>query len=41
MVGKVLGSYKITGQLGKGGMGEVYLAEDPRLKREIALNEAR
>src|SRR5437867_2513698 len=37
MVGRQLGSYKILSQLGAGGMGEVYLAEDTRLKRKVAI----
>lgn len=32
-----IGSYKILAQIGKGGMGEVFLAEDTRLKRRVAL----
>jgi eukaryotic-like serine/threonine-protein kinase len=36
-VGAQLGYYKIMALLGTGGMGEVYLAEDTRLRRKVAL----
>ena len=35
--GSRLGPYEILGQLGAGGMGEVYRARDPRLSREVAI----
>ncbi len=35
--GAVLGHYEVIDVLGKGGMGEVYLAHDPRLDRRVAL----
>ena len=35
--GDKLGRYEITTLLGKGGMGEVYRARDPQLKRDVAI----
>jgi Tol biopolymer transport system component/predicted Ser/Thr protein kinase len=35
--GARLGPYQIVAPLGAGGMGEVYRASDPRLRREVAL----
>jgi eukaryotic-like serine/threonine-protein kinase len=36
-VGTRVGSFVIDAQIGAGGMGEVYLAEDARLRRRVAL----
>ena len=35
--GTQLGPYEIVSQLGAGGMGVVYEAKDPRLKRTVAI----
>ena len=35
--GQRLGSYTVLSKLGSGGMGEVYLAEDTRLRRRVAI----
>jgi Tol biopolymer transport system component len=37
MISKILGHYQVTSQIGKGGMGEVYLALDTKLEREVAI----
>ena len=37
LIGRTLGHYEIKSLLGQGGMGEVYLAEDNKLHRKVAL----
>lgn len=37
MIGSTIAHYQVLSRLGAGGMGEVYLAEDTRLHRRVAL----
>ena len=37
MIGKTLGHYEITDKLGQGGMGSVWLAQDAKLGRKVAI----
>src|SRR5256885_1716987 len=37
LVGARIGRYQVLSQIGAGGMGEVYLAQDTTLSRQVAL----
>jgi serine/threonine protein kinase/Tol biopolymer transport system component len=37
MIGRTLGNFELTSQIGKGGMGEVYQAKDQKLGRDVAI----
>ena len=41
MIGRTIGTYKITGTIGSSGMGEVFVGEDIMLGRQVAIKQLR